>query len=311
MGKCKRNTKEDVHDVLMREYGSIAVKSLFIFITKDASYELYRYTYDRYAGKSIYMIKSDWNEVFIKACGRKSNSEDGIQILTHLRSEQKVDLKAKDEDNHNMTALHLACQSGHPRIVEYLMEECPELARMKNSLNALPLHLCSVYFTHHTFRKIEILLNDDALTQSMTDEDWYRNISNAVQYGVYELYVFWIYYFRSHQTLSYLLQPENMHAYRDSKGLSLLHFACIGYFRIKDRLRIIDDLIDTFGFPLTLESDSRFYNRQCIHFASQSSHPSIVYALLLRDPELAEVMDANGSNTTHVCVYKYHKIKKR
>ena len=68
---------------------------------------------------------------------------------------------------------------------------------------------------------------------------------------------------------------------------------CGNYFRVKDRLRIIDDLIDTFEFPLTLESDNEF-KEQCIHRASQESHPSIVHALLLIDPELAEVTDARG-----------------
>ena len=102
-------------------------------------------------------------------------------------------------------------------------------------------------------------------------------------------------------TLSYLLQPENMHAYRSSNGHSLLHIACAGYFRIKDRLQIIDDLIDTFGFTLTHVNHKQF-NIQCIHIASEKSHPSIVHALLIRDPELAEVTDARGMTPLmHAC----------
>ena len=93
--------------------------------------------------------------------------------------------------------MHLACQSGHPNIIEYLIDECPDLMMMRDSDNRLPLHLCSLYFTQYTFRKIEIFLEDETFTQSMTDEDWYMNVVNAVQNGMYELYAFWIDYFRS------------------------------------------------------------------------------------------------------------------
>ena len=164
---------------------------MFYHIT-NASYELYRYTYDKYAKKSR-LTQDRWNGVFIRACMRDSKSEDGIRILMHLKSEHNVDFKTKEEER-NMTALHLACQSGHPRIVEYLIDECPELVMMRDSNNTLPLHMCSLRFTQYTFLNIEILLEDEALIQNMTEWDWYMNIRNAIESGVYELYEFWIDY---------------------------------------------------------------------------------------------------------------------
>ena len=143
-----------------------------------------------------------------------------------------MDLKAKDEER-NMTALHFACQSGHPKIVEYLIDECPELVMMRDSNNYLPLHMCSLYFTQYTFQIIEILLEDETLIQSMTEWDWYMNIRNAVVSGVYELYVFWIDYLRSESTLSYLLQPERMHAFRDSKDTHCCILCVVITFELK------------------------------------------------------------------------------
>ena len=88
-----------------------------------------------------------------------------------------------------------------------------------------------------------------------------------------------------------------------------LHCACSSYFRVKDRLQIIDDLIDTFGFPLTLESDDEF-KHQCIHIASGNSHPSIVHALLLIDPELAEVTNTRGMTPLMYACWNITKSKK-
>ena len=50
--ESNKNTKEDLCDILFK-YGDYSVDNLFIFIATDASYELYRYTHDKYAKKSI------------------------------------------------------------------------------------------------------------------------------------------------------------------------------------------------------------------------------------------------------------------